>query len=106
ALAWAAARLGAIPSLLSAHLDPEIVEVLLRRIKPRVIVSDAMVAQRMNLTPEHLNHLGSRLIADAPVGIAPSDLLNSQVPSAAPRRSDEPMMITHTSSTTGISKLC
>jgi acyl-coenzyme A synthetase/AMP-(fatty) acid ligase len=104
-LAWAAARIGAIPALLSARLDPTIVSVLLDRLQPRVIVTDAEVAGVMGIDAARAKALSSRIIGPIAGGVPIEDLSNAPVPPAAPLKDDEPMMITHTSSTTGISKL-
>jgi fatty acid CoA ligase FadD22 len=104
-MAWAAARIGAIPAPLSAKLDPGIANILLERLQPRVIVTDADVAREIGINAARGKALGSRIIAPIPGGTPFEELSNARVPSPAPLRDDEPMMITHTSSTTGISKL-
>jgi acyl-coenzyme A synthetase/AMP-(fatty) acid ligase len=104
-MAWAAARIGAIPALLSARLDPSIANILLERLQPRVIVTDADVAREIGIDKARGAALGSRIIAPIPGGTPFEELSNARVPSPAPLKDDEPMMITHTSSTTGISKL-
>jgi len=104
-LAWAASRIGAIPALLSARLDPNIANVLLDRLQPRVIVTDAEVAREIGIDAARAKALSSRIIAPIPGGVPIEELSNAPVPPATPLKDDEPMMITHTSSTTGISKL-
>jgi acyl-coenzyme A synthetase/AMP-(fatty) acid ligase len=105
ALAWAAARIGAIPAMISAHLDPDITGILLERLDARFLVTDETVAARAGLTPKRLAGLGCTAIGPVAGGIPVEELWGGPVPAATPRRDDEPMMITHTSSTTGISKL-
>ncbi|GAB3442012.1 class I adenylate-forming enzyme family protein [Actinophytocola sediminis] len=104
-LAWAAARIGAIPALLSARLDPNILQILLERIDARFIVTDPEVAARVGLTAQRLRELNCTAIASIDGGIPVADLWGGPIPAANPGRNDEPMMITHTSSTTGVSKL-
>ncbi|HET6637044.1 MAG TPA: class I adenylate-forming enzyme family protein [Streptomyces sp.] len=105
ALAWAAARIGAIPALLSAALDPDILGVLLGRLQARFLVTDAATAAHAGLGPDRLRALGCTVIGDVAGGIPVADLWGGPVPAARPLKDDDPMMITHTSSTTGVSKL-
>lgn len=105
ALASATARIGAIPALLSARLDPDIINVLLERIQPRFIITDPEVAAYARLDAERLRALGCRAIASIDGGIPLEDLWGGPIPPPTPLKDDEPMMITHTSSTTGVSKL-
>jgi acyl-coenzyme A synthetase/AMP-(fatty) acid ligase len=105
ALAWAAARIGAIPAPLSARLDPDIINILLDRLQPRFLVTDAEAAAHAGLTKARLRALSCTAIGPVEGGIAVRDLWGAPVPSPDPLKDDEPMMITHTSSTTGVSKL-
>jgi len=105
ALAWAAARIGAIPALISAHLDPDITRILLQRLQARFVITDPQVAERAQLDADRLRALSCTAIGPVPSGIPVEDLWGGPVPAPTPRRDDEPMMITHTSSTTGVSKL-
>lgn len=104
-LAWAAARIGAVPALLSARLDPDIINILLERIGARFIITDPAVAARVGLDAARLKALNCTAIAPIDGGIPVADLWGGPVPPANPGRADEPMIITHTSSTTGVSKL-
>jgi acyl-coenzyme A synthetase/AMP-(fatty) acid ligase len=105
ALAWAAARIGAIPALLSARLDPDIINILLERLQARFIITDPDVAKHARLDPDRLRALNLTAIAPIDGGIPVEDLWGAPVPAPSPLKNDEPMMITHTSSTTGVSKL-
>jgi len=105
ALAWAAARIGAIPALLSARLDPDILNILLDRLQPKFIITDADVARTARLDPARLRALGCTAIGAVDGGLPVADLWGGPVPPARPLKDDEPMMITHTSSTTGVSKM-
>lgn len=104
-LAWAAARIGAVPALLSARLDPNILNILLERIGARFIITDPAVAAYAGLDGARLRELNCTAIAPIDGGIPVEDLWGGPVPAPDPGRDDEPMMITHTSSTTGVSKL-
>lgn len=104
-VAWAVARLGAVPALLSARLDPDILTILLGRLQARFIVTDPEVARYARLDPARLKALGLTAIAGIDGGIPVEDLWGGPIPAATPLKDDEPMMITHTSSTTGVSKM-
>jgi acyl-coenzyme A synthetase/AMP-(fatty) acid ligase len=105
ALACATARIGAIPALLSPGLDGEILSVLLERLQAPFLYTDQATVERAELTPERLEKLSKRIIGPVEGGIPIEDLWGGPTPPPAPRQGDEPMLITHTSSTTGISKL-
>lgn len=104
-IAWAAARIGAIPAPISAQLDPEIIAVLLERLSSPFLVTDEGAAARAGLDAVRLEALTSRVIGRVDGGVAVEDLWGGAVPAPSPRKDDEPQMITHTSSTTGVSKL-
>ena len=104
-VAWAVARLGAIPALLSARLDPDILNILLERLQATFLVTDPDVARYARLDAARLKALGLTAIADIDGGIPVADLWGAPVPAPTPVKNDEPMMITHTSSTTGVSKM-
>lgn len=105
ALAWAAARIGAIPALISARLDPDIINILLERLQARLVITDPEVARHARLDAARLRELSCTAIARIDGGIPVEDLWGGPVPAPRPLKDDEPMMITHTSSTTGVSKL-
>ena len=104
-VAWAAARIGAIPAVLSARLDPDILAILLERLQARFIVTDPEVARYAGLDAARLKALGLTALASIDGGIPVEDLWGAPVPAATPLKDDEPMIITHTSSTTGVSKM-
>jgi acyl-coenzyme A synthetase/AMP-(fatty) acid ligase len=105
ALAWATARIGAIPALISARLDPDIIGILLERLQARFVITDPEVARHARLDAARLRALSCTAIARVAGGIPVEDLWGAPVPAPSPLKDDEPMMITHTSSTTGVSKL-
>ncbi|OIK26050.1 long-chain acyl-CoA synthetase [Streptomyces malaysiense] len=101
-LACAAVRVGAVPALLSARLEPQTLRTLLERLRPAALVTT------------------SALLAHCPAGAAPVRVtLDAEVPGAVHlaaldatrpcppvRRSDgDPLVIHHTSGTTGVPKL-
>ncbi|WHT22862.1 class I adenylate-forming enzyme family protein [Crossiella sp. CA-258035] len=102
-LACAAIRLGAVPALLSGQLPPESVEVLLKRLDPAVLVTtgrhlatgDLPALARRTLTLDH-----------GPAGVLTlDDVRGHPAPAPCRRADDEPLVINHTSGTTGLPKL-
>ncbi|MGO1052077.1 class I adenylate-forming enzyme family protein [Crossiella sp. CA198] len=102
-LACAAIRLGAVPALLSGHLPPETAEVLLKRLDPALLVSagrhlamgDLPALARRTLTLDH-----------GPEGVLTlDDVRGHQAPGPQRRAEDDPLVINHTSGTTGLPKL-
>ncbi|MFF0490568.1 AMP-binding protein [Nocardia sp. NPDC004068] len=105
ALAAAAARIGAIPALISAKLDSDIINILLERVRPKVVITDTEVARYVGLTEARLRELSAIAIAPIDGGVPLEKLWGATVPDPSPLREEDPMVITHTSSTTGVSKL-
>lgn len=107
-LACAAARLGAVPALLSDHLTPETHQVLLKRLEPALLVTTRSVLDnaRDNET-DLLGFAGRTLTVD---GHYPNTLnleaLRGHLPPPPVRRDpDAPLVVNHTSGTTGTPKL-
>ncbi|KOX12404.1 class I adenylate-forming enzyme family protein [Nocardiopsis sp. NRRL B-16309] len=107
-LSCAAARVGAVPASLSAHLDPSVLEVLLKRLDPALLVTDAALLAACREGGTDLASLAGRaLVVD---GTAAGALSTDDVrggPEPRPRRPplDAPLAIMHTSGTTGVPKL-
>ena len=111
-LSCAAARLGAVPASLSAHLEPETLEALLKRLDPALLVTDAaLVAAARGTGNDPTVHAARTLVLDG-AGEDPSrrvlvldDVRGSTAP--PPRRPpvEAPLAIMHTSGTTGVPKL-
>lgn len=106
-LAFACARIGAVPVLIHPTVGPDNLPVLVERARPAAIVTDAHTdslgvldelpeggPQRWYVgpVPEH----GGRALAGLPTGELP------EVPVLAP---DTEQLVTHTSGTTGVPKL-
>ncbi|HEX4804993.1 MAG TPA: class I adenylate-forming enzyme family protein [Conexibacter sp.] len=104
-LAAAIARLGAIPALVSPRLDGEILAVLLERLRAPFTFTDQATVEAAGLPFDRWHAPGSRVIGAVEGGLPLDQLWGGAVPAATPRRDDEPVVITHTSSTTGISKM-
>ncbi|MFE0458180.1 class I adenylate-forming enzyme family protein [Kitasatospora sp. NPDC058965] len=102
-LAAAAARIGALPVLLSDHLAPDALAALLARVQPKVLLSDRYTLALGGVTK------GLRTVCldgPAPGAIDAATLRGARaVPPVHPRGDDEPLVINHTSGTTGLPKL-
>ncbi|HKO36982.1 MAG TPA: class I adenylate-forming enzyme family protein [Solirubrobacterales bacterium] len=107
-LATAVARLGAVPALLSAELDPVGLSDLLGRLRP-----DALLTDVATWTSGPLADLDPKLLPNTvlavdghPAGTEPlPSAPESKRPPMLPRSLEEPVAITHTSGTTGTPKL-
>jgi acyl-coenzyme A synthetase/AMP-(fatty) acid ligase len=108
-LACAAARIGAVPAMLAWTHSPEIVRALLTRLDQPFLITDQNQLKSADLNPQILNELTRRTIsvdeADRDDIIPLDDLRNAAPAQITLRPPDQPMMITHTSGTTGIPKL-
>ena len=107
-LSCAAARVGAVPASLSAHLDPAVLETLLKRLEPALLVTDTALLAACREGGTDLASLATRtLVVD---GTAEGALSTDDVRGGAatrPRRPplDAPLAVMHTSGTTGVPKL-
>ncbi|MBB5958086.1 acyl-coenzyme A synthetase/AMP-(fatty) acid ligase [Saccharothrix tamanrassetensis] len=112
-LACAAIRLGAVPALLSGHLADDALELLLKRLEPAVLVTDRPMAAHharrvLSLShgdghgDGHRNGYGDR---DGGGRLVLDDVRGSRAPSPWLRHDDDPLVINHTSGTTGLPKL-
>ncbi|WP_436775322.1 class I adenylate-forming enzyme family protein [Yinghuangia sp. YIM S09857] len=108
--ASAVARLGAIPALLSGTYAPEVVQTLLERLEKPFLLTDREHIERCGLSKEVVSTYTLRTISvdGAPDRPDIEDLSALHgAPPAVPRLREykEPMIITHTSGTTGYPKL-
>ncbi|MFD8481577.1 class I adenylate-forming enzyme family protein [Kitasatospora sp. NPDC059673] len=107
-LACAAARLGAVPALLSDRIAPDGLVALLHRLRPDVLVTQRNVMAGARAAGHDLDQLAIRTVClDGPVegALTPDDLRGGAVPPVHSRGEDEPLAIIHTSGTTGVPKL-
>jgi acyl-coenzyme A synthetase/AMP-(fatty) acid ligase len=107
-LSWAygAARIGAVPVLLSCANRPEDMAVLLDRIGEAVVVTDDRTMAEGALALDLSPHATELLNLDGDgVGTAALPLLDSPVPDPVPQGADDVCIVTHTSGTTGVPKL-
>lgn len=111
-LAAAAARAGAVPALLSPAILPDQARVMLDRLSPTTVLADRDAIHGWGLDgtdPWRLvvldgPHDGRN--GDLPTGsIAAGDLRGATPPPARPPAFADPMVISHTSGTTGVPKL-
>ncbi|MFD4629002.1 class I adenylate-forming enzyme family protein [Streptomyces sp. NPDC058284] len=110
-LASAAARIGAIPALISDTHAPEVLTVLLARLERPYLVTERRVLEAKEFDAEALAELTERAasVDGAPAGR--TDVLDfgrldrGPAPARQLRAYGEPMVITHTSGTTGVPKL-
>lgn len=107
-LSCAAARLGAVPASLSAHLAPETLDTLLRRLGPALLVTDADLLHTARSAGRDISGRATRtLVVDgARQGeLSPADLHGAAAPPPRRPHLDAPLAIMHTSGTTGTPKL-
>jgi acyl-coenzyme A synthetase/AMP-(fatty) acid ligase len=107
-LTFGAARMGAIPAILSSSLDPPTLATLLGQIGPALLVTDLRTLSSLRSVGISPDVFPARIIAidGAMDGVIPLDeLRESRPPDPVPRGQDEPVLMTHTSGTTGTPKL-
>jgi len=110
-LAAAAARIGALPAMISTTIRPEALATMLDRLTPSVLVASPGLFTAVAKQGCRLPGPGVRSVVlgdgpDVPNGaVQLAELRGSPVPPATPVRDDEPMICTHTSGTTGVPKL-
>ncbi len=109
-LASAIARLGAIPALISDNHPPETLSTLLTRLDQPYLIADSQAVLRMGVDKDVVTRLTARTTcldppADRPDLIDFASLAGAKAISPRLRELSEPMVITHTSGTTGVPKL-
>jgi acyl-coenzyme A synthetase/AMP-(fatty) acid ligase len=108
-LASAIARLGAIPATLGWTHTPEFAHAMLTRLDKPFLVADSAQLQQCGLDEDAIAALTKRTITvdrtDRCDVVALDDLRGAPPGRPQLRAANEPMLITHTSGTTGIPKL-
>ncbi|MEV0679098.1 class I adenylate-forming enzyme family protein [Actinosynnema sp. NPDC050436] len=109
-LACAAARLGAVPAELAWTHPPEFAHPMLERLDQPFLITDQERLVQCGLDPEVLARLVKRTVVVDGRGertdvVALDDLRGATAFKVALRALEEPMVITHTSGTTGVPKL-
>lgn len=103
-LAAAASRAGVLPALLSAAVPADQARILLDRLRPEAIFADPAVIDAWGLDDGRPWRVVD--VDSITPGAIPADDLRAAPPAPArPPAVDEPMVITHTSGTTGVPKL-
>lgn len=107
-LACAAVRIGALPAQISAQLPPETLQILLKRLEPALLVTTTGVLAAARDAQTDLGGIVARTLSlDGPApGVLCLDDVRGQ-PAGGPQRrgDDEPLVVNHTSGTTGVPKL-
>lgn len=109
-LGCAAARVGAIPALISDNHPADVIATMLARLDRPFLVIDRQSLERMDISPEKAGRLTERTVCvddlpERPDIVPLGDLRNAAAAPVALRGREEPMVITHTSGTTGTPKL-
>ncbi|MBE1532829.1 class I adenylate-forming enzyme family protein [Actinomadura algeriensis] len=107
-LCCAAARIGAVPAPLSAHLDAGTLDTLLGRLGPALLVTDsARLAASWTAggAPESRAARTLLLDGDSATALTLDDVRGAPVPAPYRPPVDHPLAIMHTSGTTGVPKL-
>ncbi|MGQ5637667.1 MULTISPECIES: AMP-binding protein [unclassified Streptomyces] len=105
-LACAAVRIGAVPAQLSARLDTADLTTLLDRLRPAALVTTSAVLARCREAAAGPPAPVCVTVDTAVPGAAHLPALDASGPSGPVRRhADEPLVIHHTSGTTGVPKL-
>jgi acyl-coenzyme A synthetase/AMP-(fatty) acid ligase len=107
-LACAAVWIGAVPAQLSAHLPGDTLRTLLQRLAPALLVTTAGLLGRTRSEGADLTPLAAATLtldAEAPGALSLDDVRGHPTPGPRSRHDDDPLVINHTSGTTGVPKL-
>jgi acyl-coenzyme A synthetase/AMP-(fatty) acid ligase len=108
-LAAAAARIGALPAMITSTYTPVILAKMMERLEPKVIVASGSVLAAAAAEGIALAGPGTRILdidgaGHTPGSVPLADLAGAAIPPEDLRPDDEPMICTHTSGTTGVPK--
>lgn len=111
-MASAAARIGALPVMISPFVKPAELREMLRRAEPRMLVTSSGVLAQAAKAGVELTGADVRVIvvgeieSEIPDDAVPlADIRGAAAPPVRTRPNNEPMIATHTSGTTGTPKL-
>ncbi|MDQ3405703.1 MAG: acyl--CoA ligase [Actinomycetota bacterium] len=107
-LACAAVRVGAIPALLSDHLSPHTLQLLLKRLDPALLVTTRVVLSRARDAETDLIGFARRTLTldgSYPDAIDVENVRGTVPPPPVHRGVDDSLVVNHTSGTTGTPKL-
>jgi acyl-coenzyme A synthetase/AMP-(fatty) acid ligase len=108
ALVYAAARIGAVAAPLNAQQEVETLATLVERLEDPVLVVDGQVGRAFDSAGIDKRRLAHRsIVVDGELDGAMSldGLRNAPIPELIARDEHRPLVITHTSGTTGVPKL-
>jgi len=108
ALIYAAARIGAVAAPLNARQDVETLATLMQRLDHPVMIVDGQMGRALRAAGIDDRQLARRtVVIDGDLeGAVPLDSLrNASIPDLIARDENRPLVITHTSGTTGVPKL-
>jgi acyl-coenzyme A synthetase/AMP-(fatty) acid ligase len=103
-LVAAAARIGALPAILAPLSSVESVRAMVDRVDPKLVVISPTMVARFAAAGVPLPYQ-TIVVGPGAEGVTPADFAGAEPPAPNPRRDDEPMLVTHSSGTTGIPKL-
>ncbi|MDQ3579654.1 MAG: AMP-binding protein, partial [Actinomycetota bacterium] len=106
-LACAAVRVGAIPALLSDHLSPHTLQLLLKRLDPALLVTTRVVLSRARDAETDLIGFARRTLTldgSYPDAIDVENVRGTVPPPPVHRGVDDSLVVNHTSGTTGTPK--
>lgn len=111
-VAAAAARIGALPAMIAPLHSCEAIRTMIERLAPSVLVVSASVLDRARESGIALAGPGVRLVVLGDPGngfpdgaITLADARGAEAPGCRLRPADQPMLVTHSSGTTGVPKL-
>jgi acyl-coenzyme A synthetase/AMP-(fatty) acid ligase len=111
-LAAAAARIGALPAVIAPLKSVETVRTMVARVGPALVVASPGMLARAAAAGSELAAPGVRTVVlgepgngAGPQAVTLANLRGAEPPPPNPRRADEPMIVVHSSGTTGVPKL-
>jgi acyl-coenzyme A synthetase/AMP-(fatty) acid ligase len=107
-IACAAVRVGAVPALISGQLPAASIQVLLKRLDAALLITDGRTLRAAGDAETDLTSLAHRTLSldePAPGAVAVADVRGHDAPPRPRRDPNAPLVVHHTSGTTGTPKL-
>lgn len=107
-LACAAVRIGAVPALVSDRLSADALHVMLKRLAPDLLVTTAGTVRAARHAETDVLALAPRTLCldePPPGALGLADVRDQRTPRTHHRHPDDPLVVNHTSGTTGVPKL-